>query len=707
MLSAKTARNADDTAQLDFFDLGLLPLLEREVRTKLDGLLRQTVSLAVNTLGGSQAVDAKTYAALFRLLFRLLAAKILADRKHPGTWLDDDPEEAIRSVENFYFHQAEREHVLDDRHVQELVWAKIRDSFHFQNLSVDALAFVYENTLVSTEARQSLGIHGTPPEIAEYIVSHLPIESLPEDKRQVFEPFSGHAVFLVAAMRRLRDLLAPTMTSDERHAYFVQMLAGLELDDFAREVGMLSLMLADYPNPDGWRLDRGDAFSSPTFDQQLRRSSIVLSNPPFEDFSQEERRSAPVASAHKPAELLRRLLQSPPAMMGLVLPRVALTGLGYKESRARLRETYGSLEVVALPDSVFRHSEADVALLLAYDLGKPTSRLAAAEVYDDGLQDFYLWHRPSYQREVQADSVYSELDNDQIWISQLQDVWKGTTRMPRLGELAEIHRGIEFSIPLRTNPEQLIADRPRSNFARGLHTVEDSLEPYRVSATEYLNVSPEFQRTGAYKWPWDDPKVIVNARRRSRGHWRITAASDSEGLVCYQNFHAIWPNSELPIEVLAAILNGPVANAFIATEEAQRDIRISTLKELPIPNMSARQSQAVSSLVRRYVAWRGARAPSITSMEMGRDLLLQIDAEVLRAYDFSPRVERRILDFFMGQSRPGPVDFTEYFPQEFKPSLPLFRYISDELSRATATSTLQRLPIVDDAAISEALAEID
>ena len=145
------------------------------------------------------------------------------------------------------------EPVLDDPETQSAVWDIIRDRFHFQNLSVDALAYAYENTLVEPEARKALGIHSTPAAVAEYIVKQLPFEVIDQDERKVFEPFSGHSVFLMTAMQRLRELLPSSMNPDERHKYFVRMLSGIERDGFAREVARLSLMLADYPNSDGWK----------------------------------------------------------------------------------------------------------------------------------------------------------------------------------------------------------------------------------------------------------------------------------------------------------------------------------------------------------------------------------------------------------------------------------------------------------------------
>ena len=137
--------------------------------------------------------------------------------------------------------------ILNEPHTQQAVWDNFRNAFNFQNLSVDDLAFIYENTLIRKETRKQFGIHSTPPAIAELIVDRLPFELLPEDERFVIEPCAGHGVFLVAALRRLRELLSSAWTDQERHKYLKDRLTAIEVDSFAAEVCRLSLMLADYP----------------------------------------------------------------------------------------------------------------------------------------------------------------------------------------------------------------------------------------------------------------------------------------------------------------------------------------------------------------------------------------------------------------------------------------------------------------------------
>ncbi len=696
--------------QLDFFDLELLPLLDKEVRRKLDILLQETVALSLEEFQRSARFLPDHYPPLFRLLFRLFFAKVLADRNYPGEWLADDPRVTLRLIQENFFKDLVPEPILEHSQTQHAAWEKIRSGFYFQNLSVDSLAYAYENTLVAKKTRKLYGIHSTPPEVAEYILRQLPIEDLEQDQRRIFEPFAGHAVFLVAAIQRLRELLPPDMPPAERHCYFIEMLSGIEIDDFAREVARLSLMLADYPFPDGWRLHKGDAFVAQAFQREIRSAKVVLCNPPFEDFTPEERARYPSLSIHKPLAILNQVLQRPPEALGFVLPRIFATGRAYRQLRLQIGQMYSSIELLALPDSIFQHSRSETVLLMAFQKGgqKPAA-LRTGEVFRKDLSDFYLSQKPSYQSEGKWDSSLPGFAGT-MWLPQLSEVWTATSHMKRLGELADIHRGIEYNLPFQPNEKHLVAKEKRKGFKLGVHRAKDSVEPFHILNRVFLNVSEELIRTSAHNLAWNSPKIIVNAHRRMRSRWKITASPDYSGLVCYRNFHGIWPSKKISLEVLSAILNGPVANAFVSELEGMRHVGIHTLQGIPVPPINPNIEQAIAFLVHEYEEvreqWISQTLPNAIAQTRCKRLLQLIDAEVLRAYDLPPRIERSLLNFFSGHTRPGPVKFTEYFPESFKPYVPWHRFLSGELEEATAKATLSRLDPIDDPLISEAMEDL-
>lgn len=701
--------------QLDFFDAGLLPAIEAVVHTKLDRLLRDALASS-KVAYAERNLDELDYRKLFRLIFRLLAAKLLADRHAPGAWLLDDPSEVVAAVERFYFGSKDAEPVLSDAATQRAAWMKIRSGFHLQNISVEALAYVYENTLVDKEMRQRYGTHSTPREVAEYLVRRLPFDRLPMAERRVFEPCAGHAALLVAAMGTLKSFLPADTSAVERHDYFVQMLSGMEIDSFASEVARLSLMLADYPNPNGWRLLNEDVFESPRIHEGLASARVVLCNPPFEDFTDEERQKYQgLRSVNKAAEVLLHTLEHAPSLLGFVLPLSFIDGLHYREARRQLAKTYGSLELITLPDSAFEHSGIETVLLIAYDKGQSLTHLRSAQV---AKADYARFIRTGQPTREDATTVFkgdkeTAKTGPALWLHPLQRVWRALDGFPRLQEVTEVHNGIYYGLSIRDEPDRLISRTPREGFRPGLIRIRDGFEPFVIRDYVHLNMAPEvmYGRSKADRFPWHLPKIIVNRGRLSRGPWTIAGAVDREGLVAYHLFHAIWPRGQFPLEALAAIVNGPVANAFVSVNRTSHDNRIETINHIPLPRLSAERVATITEAVTDYriarAEWLAQPLDASWLEERCRQALFRIDAEVLTAYDLPPRVERELLDHFAGFRRPGPVRFDRYYLDGFRPALPWRMYVSGQLDRASARQTLSRLTVLHDPAVSEMVAEFD
>ncbi len=669
VLRAKSIHFSSDPIQLDFFDVGLIPVLEELVHEKLDRLLGEVIA-SCEAAYKEHHDNQLDYNALFRLIFRLIAAKLLGDRQYPGNWLNSDVRRVIEEVEAFYFQHIPPESVLDDVYVQNLAWQKIRTAFSFRNLSVEALAYVYENTLISPETRKEYSTHATPPQIAKYIVQSLPLEELPYEERRVFEPFCGHAPFLTAALGRLRALLPSDMGTTKRHEYFVQMLSGMELDPFACEVARNSLILADYPNPNGWRIAKDNIFTSPELDKYLAQAQVILCNPPYEDFTPENRRSSSfIRSANKAVEALRRVLEKPPKMLGFVLPRVFSDGQSYREVRKQIASSYGNITIVELPDNAFNYSDAETVLLIAYGQRTGHSLWRSILVGKKDYQRFIYTGKATSYSEIPASFAQKGVGIN-LWYGRLQSIWNELASLPHLSEIVDIHRGIEYNIPFKQNETELISNEPHPGFVKGLVRVPDDFEPYVSESFNYLNTDPEKMRGNAYKLPWEKSKVIACAARLSRGPWTIAAIIDKQGLMCYQNFDGIWPIGSVPLELIASLLNGPIANAFLSTHNAKRHNRIETIDQIPVPNLNPSQISLIVSLVREYISYREQwlAQPERAEYFEGhcRGIMSQIDAELLSAYNLPMHLEQELIKYFDGYKRPGPIPLTQVKPSPAK-----------------------------------------
>jgi hypothetical protein len=89
-----------------------------------------------------------------------------------------------------------------------------------------------------------------------------------------------------------------------------------------------------------------------------------------------------------------------------------------------------------------------------------------------------------------------------------------------------------------------------------------------------------------------------------------------------------------------------------------------------------------------------------------KDVLLQVDAEILKAYNLPPHLEHELLNTFQDIERPIPFEFTGYYPQGFDAHLPLHELISESFERARADRLIERLDFVDDSEISKMLTSL-
>jgi hypothetical protein len=647
---------------------------------------------------------------LFQLVFRFLAAKILHDRGVQG-FSSLGVHEIDVVLERVAKHYGELPAAFDDRGAKEAVASHLWQGVSLQNLSVEALAYIYENTLVDQLSRKELGTHSTPSSVARYIVRRLEFEQIPEDERRTLEPCSGHGIFLVAALQRLRELLPPETDAASRHRYFVRMLQGYEIDSFAIEVSKLCLVLADFPNHNGWQLYPEDVFESERMTRELTKARIVLANPPFEDFdTQARRRYKELDSIHRPAELLTRVLEHAhrDAILGFVLPRQFVDGKGYRCLREKLARRYENLEVVALPDGIFRNADQETALLIAQQPVRSPStkvRLAFGQVIEKDRERFL--RQGSLSRRAVASRSADEL-MQRMTLPSFMELWEYLADYPKLGEVAEIHRGVEWQPPFDEN--RYISDSPKTGFQRGLWKVTNRFAGYVPADTVFLSTIGEHRRRCAFEHPWRLPKVIANAATLSRGMWRIGAFLDVDGLLCSQRFHGIWAHDAEWLEAIEAVLNSPVASAFVVSYEGKRDIKVKTLGQLPFPRLRRKDADGLRLQVTalREHLQRDTSALDRASWEReARELLIAVDAEVLRLYDLPPRLERTLLDAFAGESRRVTFPFTGYFEPGFTPQLPLWMLTSADFAQCSGPHLCNSIPVITDPELVAVLEEVE
>jgi hypothetical protein len=398
-------------------------------------------------------------------------------------------------------------------------------------------------------------------------------------------------------------------------------------------------------------------FASPDFQPQLEDANIVLSNPPYGNFGKQERKKySGLTSVNKAAEGVLRILRSRPKMVGLLVPRSFLFRSTYREARQLLASSYGEISITVLPDIAFRFSQVDTVAITASGSPQTRPRVARVFVSGDDYPTFLGTGRATWKDSQEIEVVPSE--EPLLWEHPLERRLKAhlaaVEGLRPLRELAKVRRGVEYVKPIRYH----VSSAPETGYRPGLQNVKDGFEPYFVRAAKYLDMNPAHLKTKAHAaQSWNQPKVIANAARNSRRSWRIMAAVDDTGLICSQRFHLIWPRDGIAPEVIAAVLNGPVANALLSLPEG-RDNLIDYVKALPVPEFGT-AAATLRALVDEYrrtrAVWLTEQPMTRGPMQRCRELMAEIDRIVLEAYAL-PAELRDDLEAYMALGpRPGPA----------------------------------------------------
>jgi hypothetical protein len=119
--------------------------------------------------------------------------------------------------------------------------------------------------------------------------------------------------------------------------------------------------------------------------------------------------------------------------------------------------------------------------------------------------------------------------------------------------------------------------------------------------------------------------------------------------------------SAYSIETLWALLNSPVANAYVYSHLGKRDNIVGDIRKIPIPKV-----RSFEGVERAAIAYLAAASSETASANLER-LLLHVDAEVLKLYSLPLDVEQRVLGLFSGRKRVGvPFKQTRYLPRELE-----------------------------------------
>ena len=600
LFSASSALRAKQAGmQLNIFSIapGLLQYARKVTRTVLVDQFRLALIPAGHELGSR---DPALQTVLTRYAVRVLAAAVLEDKEALGSGRAESAIALLQKARTrfgAFFSDSDYRRLGEP--IAERLLNDLREGVTFRSFASEDLGHFYEYALSDEKKRRALGIYYTPHTIAKRILDALPIEKLAPGRRSVFDGTCGSGSLLLAAYKRLADLLPAGSGTDARHSYLVRMIEGLDKDDFATDLTKLALFLTDLPAGDGWRVNTGD-FQ----DREIRKGGygIVVANPPF-IFD----RGQAQANQELANRMLSRYLDcmADDGLLGIIMPESFAVSNAGRDARKKLLNTCKVIELWHLPERVFADSATATVVVLAErrtQVGSEAVRVIRVGPLKQAREAFE--HRGEPEVVFVEDAKTWMADGEhRLTNSPVSPALTQLEKAPMLRQVADSANGI---IP-----------GGRANLARvasaGFRPWLDGakrIRPFHVSWNEQDIRYIEWP--GKLRWPrtqlraiFETPnaKVLVNANRNSASPWRISAAIDRVGLFPSQGVHLIYPKKdEISLEELAAILNSSVANAWLDSRTRMRWINQQVLEDLPMPRLTEAQRKEIIRLVQEAEA---------------------------------------------------------------------------------------------------------
>ncbi len=274
----------------------------------------------------------------------------------------------------------------------------------------------------------------------------------------------------------------------------------------------------------------------------------------------------------------------------------------------------------------------------------------------------------------------------------MKELWERLERAPRLEEIAVIRKGVEYEPgAAKGRKQQIIQNKPFPGSRAGVSHITNGFQAFAANDTVYMATDRKYRRKralGAWNLDWDRPKVVAPVSPTSMGPWPFAAGIDRNKRLFSKRFHAIWSKVDnISVELLAAVLNSPLAQAYSYIYCSKRDIPAWIYKSIPIPKKMGDADLLIVSLVNAYLK------SLETDLEKAKNILLRIDAEILKLYNLPADLERRLLDLFWGDDRrPVPFEFKGYIPPENASWIPLHVYISSQYQQATPKRIMADTP---------------
>ncbi len=497
----------------------------------------------------------------------------------------------------------------------------------------EMLAGIY-TAAFSKEQRKKLGHYDTPLYLTRRIWENIPVEYLPPQQRHIVDMTCGWGSFLIAGHERLAQL--SDMPSSLR-----SFLHGNDIDPFTSQLAGLGLLLST--SEDSWHVDDSDALEWQWL--ETNRPGIIVGNPPFgsvQDSSITGTDSWYEEANKYLAYAIDRL--APNGYLAMLMPRSFTSSIASRGFRKQLLVHCDVLELWELPVGVFSGATARTLVIFAQknsNEGNPTrlrtvQPLSLKSTIESGIFTF------TASSLVTNQSAWNKSSNTQIMDYQIvlpEYTWKAVrSHSVNLQEIAEVVKGASRGKPenrrwanypfpkevpwltgvKRVMPRSFAIDYTQAKTIVYPNELEEPRKSNRPGEDkEYILADTKVLVVHAPDTTWGKRNKLAIERNHyypSESFWVVTPKSyaEQQGITC---------------EVLAAVLNWDISNAWIVEHLTRVGILKRVMGSIPFPKyLSSHDCQILTEAIVKI-----EKAAS-HNQEVPGDAMQMIDTVLKAAY---------------------------------------------------------------------------
>jgi len=501
----------------------------------------------------------------------------------------------------------------------------------------EMLASIY-TAAFSKEQRKKLGRYDTPLYFTRRIWENIPVEYLPPQQRHVVDMTCGWGSFLIAGHERLAQL-------SDTPSSLRSFLHGNDIDPFTSQLAGLGLLLST--SEDNWHVDHSDALEWQWL--ETSQPGIIVGNPPFgsiQDSSITGTDSWYEEANEYLAYAIDRL--APNGYLAMLMPRSFTSSLASQDCRKQLLERCDVLELWELPVGVFSGATARTLVIFAQKNSNnenPTrlrtvQPLSLKSIVDSGTFTFTASSLFINQ------STWEKHSNAQIMDYQIilpEYTWKALrSHSTNLQEIAEVIKGASRGKSKNRKTDYLFPPK-RVPWLTGVKNVMPRPFAINYMQEETIMYPHDLERPRLNKeYVLADTKVLVVYDPDTTWGKRNKLAIERNHHYPSDSFWVVTPNTfakqqGITCEVLAAVLNWDISNAWIVEHLRSPAIPKRVMSSIPFPkHLSSHDCQVLTEAI---VKIEEAASPN---QEAPRDAMQMIDTVLKRAYHLDDTTFERL-----------------------------------------------------------------